>query len=746
MNVYSIIKLLSLIIHVFLGSYVILKSPKNRLNQSFSLVAFSVAVMEFGYFMFLINSNWIIWMRIALSGQCLMAVNIVLFTLIYGRENYRDSLKSGRFYLISLYFAFLILAIMVLSGIVNFEYFVVSPNYGFILTKPGLVFIIFLLICDLVALVNLENIYRQTKQENKRIKYPAIIYIGMLSFRLLVYSLALGFFQIQMSFIEVASITLIIANSFIAYPVTRPEPRSTGIYVGRAVIAKSYTLLLAGIYLLVVGLLGKIIQMIGENLNFFFALLISFFVLLALMAVLVSRSLKQRFQSFIERNFYRRKYDYRKEWENFSQKVFSILNMKELLQEILNTVSETIGADSAFIMLLDERKGEFFVAEAGEQKVGDLVIPANNTFLDWLWRYGSPVQIENGKCKAGKAFSNPPDVPNSILNTVLHGTENGKQVNGSVFCVPIIAENRLMAIITLSCMKKDGDLKTQKHRNTEARYFQEDMDILETMANQISIAIMNVKKSQELAVSRELESFYKLSSMLLHDLKNSASMLSLVVQNATDNFDNPEFQKDALDTLSNAVSKIQKIISRLSSTPRKEEFQHIQPTDIVEITNKAISSSGVVNMSRMKFIQELNPLPKLMLDPENIERVILNLILNAIESIENEGIITVKTSQNQDGFIQISISDTGCGMSQEFIRNCLFRPFQTTKIKGMGIGLYQCKEIMDVYGGVIEVQSQPGVGSVFTIKLPFVNNKEADRESVSEEQKSLRSYIFDNKP
>jgi len=730
MNVYSIIKLLSLIIHIFLGGYAILKSPRNRLNQAFSLVAFSVAVMEFGYFMLLIIPNEAIWTRIALFGQCLKAVNIVLFTMIYGRENYRDSLKSGRFYLITIYSVFLILAITILSGIVNFEHLVTSPDYGFILTKSGFVFIIFLLICDLIALVNLENIYRQVNQRRRSIQYPSIVYIGMLSFHLLVYSLTLGFFYMQMSIIGVASITLIIANSFIAYPVIRSKPGSKGIYVGRVMIAKSYTLLLAGIYLLIVGLLGKIIQIIGENLNFFFALIISFFVLLALMAILVSRSLKQRFQSFIERNFYSHKYDYRKEWENFSQKVFSILSMKELLQEILNTVSEIIGADSASIMLLDERKAEFFVAadKTGEPGVRDIIIPVNNTFLDWLWRYGSPVRIENGKCNIGKAFSDPPDVPSLILNTVSKRTEYGKQVDESIFCVPIIAENMLIAIITLGCMK---DHENQgKDKNIKVKYSQEDMDILETMANQISIAIMNVKRSQELAVSRELESFYKLSSMLLHDLKNSASMLSLVVQNATDNFDNPEFQKDALNTLSNAVSKIQKIISRLSSASIKEEFQHPQPVDLVEIASKAISSSGIMNMSRVKVIQELNPVPKLMLDSENIERVILNLILNAIESIENEGVIKVKVFQNHDEVIQISVSDTGCGMSQEFIRERLFRPFQTTKTKGIGIGLYQCKAIVDAYDGVLDVESQQGAGSVFTIKLPLVNNKEFNRKSL----------------
>jgi putative PEP-CTERM system histidine kinase len=742
MNIYSIIKLISLIVHAILGGYAIGKSPRNRLNQSFSLAVFSIAIMEFGYFMLMISSNFVFWIRIAFFGQCLVAVNIILFSLIYGRKNYRDSLKSGKVYLIILYSVFVVLAIGVLSGVVNFRFSNESANYRFIFGKKGSVLIIFLLICDLIALVNLENTYHQIK-ERRRIQYPTIVFIAMLSFSLFIYSLTLGFSYMQVNVIAIESVIMIISNLFIAYPVLRPEPKLNDIYVGRVVIARSYTLLLAGIYLLVAGLLGKIIQEIGENISFFLSFLIAFLVILILMVVLVSKSLKQRFQLFVERNFYRNKYDYRKEWENFSKNVFSILNMNELLQEILNTVSETIGADRAFIMLLDNNKKEFFIAipEVDEHKVKDITIPVNDVFLDWLWRYGSPIRIENGKCMINKVFNNPPNVPDSILNIFAQETHNEKHFTENIFFVPIIAENKLITIIILRCLKKiqkDRELG-KKYKIMEARYIQEDIELLETMANQISIAIINAKKSQELVLSRELESFYRLSSMLLHDLKNSAYMLSLVMQNTADNFDNPEFQKDAINTISNVVEKIQKIISKLSSAPQKEIFQNLQPVDFVEIVNNAIATSGIRNMVKIKVIEELNPVPKLMSDPENMERVILNLIVNATESIINEGVITMKTSQISNEFIQISISDTGCGISQEFIRNQLFKPFQTTKSKGLGIGLYQCKSIIDACDGIIEVQSQQGVGSTFIIKLPIVNKiDEADIQA------SLGSCIINN--
>ena len=748
MSIYSIIKLLSFVVHAALGLYVLRKGPRRRLNQTFSLAVLSIAIMEFGYFMLLVSQGRMLWTRIALIGQCLVQVNVILFSLIYGRENYRDSLKTGKFYLIAIYFVSLVFLIAILSGILNVELSDEHPDYGLIFNRTGSFFVAFLLMCTLVALINLENTYRHVSRGKKRIKYPTTVFIGMLFFHLLIYSLVLGFSYVRMDILIVASITLIAANMCIAYPVIRPESEVPRIYVGRAVIAKSYTLLLAGVYLLIIGMLGKIVQVIGKNLNFFLAFLIAFFVLLALMAVILSKSLKQRFQSFIERNFYRSRYDYRREWENFSRRVFSAsvsFSMNELLQEVLDTVSETTSSDNVSIMLLDERKSGYSILDTRTgtacrvstmEEASIEKIPADDEFLDWLWRYGRPVRIDDGQsrdtaCRVStETFRDPPDIPSTLLSILDTGyliPDTGYRmpdagIRHGVF-VPVITENRLIAIMIL------GGRET-------APYSQEDMDLLETMANQISIAIMNARKSQELALSRELESLHKLSAMLLHDLKSSASMLSLVIQNAADNFGNPEFQKDALSTMSNVVGRIQKLILKLSTAPRKTELgtRHavpLQPADLTEIVSGAVARSGIRDLARIKVIEEFTPVPQLMVDPENMERIILNLILNAIEAIEDKGVITIRTCEEQESlspkpyalspmlYAVVSVSDTGCGMSQEFIRDRLFQPFQTTKDRGLGIGLYQCKAIIDACGGVIDVQSQQGVGSTFTVELPI---------------------------
>jgi hypothetical protein len=602
----------------------------------------------------------------------------------------------------ALHFASLILLAALLFGLLDIQISDVKSDQRLIFGRNGLLFVTSLFIFTLLALINLENTYRSLNYGRKRVKYTIIILMGSLTFHLLIYSLILGFSYMRLEVFIISSFTLVIANICAAYTILKPVSTSSRIYVSRQIVAKSYTLLLAGVYLLIVGAMGKIVQIIGKNLNLLLMFSISLFLVFSFILFILSKSLKNRFQYFIERNFYRSRYDYRTEWEKFSKRVFSngpVVSIDKLLDKILFTVSETIGVDHVCMMMLNENSDKFELFKTNNAQS----ISSQNKFFDWLWRYAKPIRIVEGKCVARDIFSQIANIPELLLSALK--TSSLDSTSGVI--VPIIAEHKLLGIIIL------GDRKTQK-------YSQEDMDLLETMANQISIAIMNVRRSEKLAESRELESFHKLSAMLLHDLKSSASMLSLVIQNASENFGNPEFQKDALSTMSNVANRIQRMIQQLSTAPQKKEFRpSLQPVDLNDVIENALVKSGVKDIKRIKVIKEFNTLPQMMMDPDSIERIILNLVLNSVEAIDGNGDIIIKTCRNSKRFFHISVSDTGCGMSEEFIKYKLFHPFQTTKSKGIGLGLYQCKSIIDAYGGSIEVQSNYGAGSVFTVKLPI---------------------------
>ncbi|MFQ6039527.1 MAG: XrtA/PEP-CTERM system histidine kinase PrsK, partial [Candidatus Poribacteria bacterium] len=579
------------------------------------------------------------------------------------------------------------------------------PNYQFIYGRVGYAYLFFSLSVILATLSNLEKRYRQMQYlGNVRVKYPILVLIGALSFQILIHSIAIAFAYMRIDLLTVSSLTLLIADISIAYPVLFPSPQDDRIKIGREVVSRSYTLLLAGLYLLIIGMLEKIIQLIGKNLNVFLAFSIAFIVLLMLTAALVSRSLKQRFLAFVERNFYKSRYDYRKEWENFSRRVFSTFNLEELLRETIDAVSESLKVDKSCLMLKDEDNNTYFIAASQNLSQTTITFDGDSEFLGWLWRYGKPL-ILSSPARAKYPPPAPPKRGESNLPEYYQQSVEPLRQLGISVCVPIIAQHDLIAILLLGSKSLRGD-----------EYNSEDMNLLETMANQLSIAITNARLNEELIVSREMNAFQRLSAFVLHDLKSAVSMLSMLVENAEDNFDNPEFQQDALRTMSGAIAKMQNLMTKFSSVPEELKL-NLQLTDISDLIRDVVAKSGVKNLSGVQLTWEFQPVPQIMIDAEYIEKVILNLITNAIEALPRGGNITLRL-YSQGEFINLEVHDTGCGMSQEFINNHLFKPFQTTKDKGIGVGLYQCKVIVSAHGGKIEVDSAEGIGSTFTVKLP----------------------------
>ena len=213
--------------------------------------------------------------------------------------------------------------------------------------------------------------------------------------------------------------------------------------------------------------------------------------------------------------------------------------------------------------------------------------------------------------------------------------------------------------------------------------------------------------------------FHRLSSFVLNDLKNLVSSLSLIVQNAAEHMSNPQFQQDSIETVGKSVDKMDALITRLSNNT-VEMRPNLKETDLNEVVSEVAGRMGQKGWNDKANLQtDLGDIPSMLADPEQIEKVVGNLLVNAFESLDDGGSITIKTEANEDNVI-LSVSDNGPGMSPEFVEKALFKPFTSTKKKGLGIGLYQCKTIVEAHHGRIEVESQEGKGSTFRVILPAV--------------------------
>jgi putative PEP-CTERM system histidine kinase len=226
-------------------------------------------------------------------------------------------------------------------------------------------------------------------------------------------------------------------------------------------------------------------------------------------------------------------------------------------------------------------------------------------------------------------------------------------------------------------------------------------------------------------VARQFESFNRMSTFVVHDLKNLVSQLSLMNANAERHKDNPEFQRDMLDTVAFSVQKMKLLLQKLSRSAAPEKPA---PLAVDQVVRQAVALKAAFE-PRPQLAVEHEQLAVLA-DRERLERVLGHLLQNAIEATPKDGRVTIRLGR-EAGAVVIEIADTGEGMSEEFIRERLFKPFESTKSAGMGIGVFESREYINELGGRLEVSSKPALGTTFKVILPLYQTEAKTVETVA---------------
>jgi putative PEP-CTERM system histidine kinase len=284
------------------------------------------------------------------------------------------------------------------------------------------------------------------------------------------------------------------------------------------------------------------------------------------------------------------------------------------------------------------------------------------------------------------------------------------------------AEHSLSFAVPLySTTALEGFIALGRPMNKNEVYTSEDYDLMKTFARHASSALLNLKLTNELSNAREMEAMGKVSAFVMHDLKNLVTTLSLVIDNARDYMGDPDFQKDMLQSLSTTMDKMKRLITQLKNLEEKQCL-HREHADVCRIVYETVGriTQGEVRLHISSVFSYV--------DVDELQKVLLNLILNAFEASEGKAPVVIEVGGSEAAFIRVK--DSGCGMTEEFMRERLFKPFCTTKKKGLGIGLYQCKHIVEAHGGSIEVTSELGKGSVFTVHLPLAHEPDCALQCV----------------
>jgi len=246
-------------------------------------------------------------------------------------------------------------------------------------------------------------------------------------------------------------------------------------------------------------------------------------------------------------------------------------------------------------------------------------------------------------------------------------------------------------------------------RHTGSDYTPADRRLLGTLAEQAAASIMAARLA-DTADPHRME-----TTAVMHDIKNAVSALSLLARNAAGNFSDPQFQRDALATLTATVERMRRSLVKLAS-PGETSPPRDEPIDLQELIIEATTS--VAAGRKIRLVRQLHPVHTVYGDRDALLRVVENLTTNATEAIDHEGTVTVTLAEEQ-GHAIISVADTGRGISDEYRKRHLFQPSRSTKAGGWGVGLYHTKQVVEGQDGEILVQSAEGHGTTFTVKLPL---------------------------
>jgi len=546
-----------------------------------------------------------------------------------------------------------------------------------------------------MGMLLIEQLFRNASgKERWAIKFACLGIGGLFAYDFYFYVDALLFKRVNVEIWTARGIVNTFAVPLIAVSAARNPYWSVGISVSRRILFHSATLIGSALYLLLVAAAGYYLRFFGGEWGTILQATLLSGAGMLLAAVLFSGAFRSWLRVSISKHFYSYGYDYREEWLRFTRTLS--VGGPELGERAIRAIAE----------LVESPKGVLFTCEESSQY--DVTADWNLTFKH------EPEPSDGALCTFLKSrqwvvdiqeyHAHPEKYEGLSLPAWLHRFPQAWLI------VPLLQNGELFGFIVLAQARSKIVL------NWEV------LDLLKVVGIQTAGYLARQKSADELAVARQFETFNRMSTFVVHDLKNLVSQLALLLANAERHKDSPEFQKDMLETIEHAVQKMRVLLQKFNRESSTEQSSRILLEPVLRQAI-ALKSAGepkpVLDVRQTGLAVSANR--------GRLERVIGHLIQNAIEATPRDGQVSVKLTE-QDGNAVIEIIDTGRGMSDQFIRARLFKPFESTKSAGMGIGVFETREYVQQIGGRLEVDSRPAAGTTFRVSLPLYHH---DEEKIS---------------
>jgi putative PEP-CTERM system histidine kinase len=477
----------------------------------------------------------------------------------------------------------------------------------------------------------------------------------------------------------------VVVIPFIAVATARNTGWTVDLHVSRKAIFHSTALLLSGLFLLAIATAGYFVRYAGGQWGR--ALAIEFLFVALLLAALVGASgrFRSRLRVFVSKHFFTYRYDYREEWLRFTRTLSNESATHGVQQSTIVALASLVESPGGAMWLHTDTRG-YVQSARWNSPASHVPIPLDDPLVAFLERTGWIVSIpEWRRCPStypGVVVPPPIDV-----------------LTGAWLVAPLASAHSFFGFVVLSAPLSPIVV------DWEVR------DLLKTASRQAASFIGELRATEALLEARKFEAFNHMSAFVVHDLKNLVAQLSLMLRNADKHGENPRFQLDMRKTVENVVERMNRLMLQLRAgvvpvdNPRSVNLAPM----LARVCAAKRSDNVIIHLDVASGIAALG-------HEDRLEHVFGHLVQNAIDACGQGGNVIVRVEQ-EPRYVIVVVADDGQGMSAEFVRERLFKPFQSTKVTGMGIGVYESLQYVCRIGGEMRVESAVGEGTRIRVRL-----------------------------
>lgn len=462
--------------------------------------------------------------------------------------------------------------------------------------------------------------------------------------------------------------------------------------VSRRLAFHSASLFLAGAYLLLIAAGGYYVRYFGGDWGRVLEVAFIFLAALGLGALFLSRRLRATLRVQLAKHLFHYRYDYRDEWRRFTQSLSSHASHGELKVAVVRGLAELVESPAGSLWLHDPVQGGSRQSARWNHPDVTATEPDDSPWVVFMRKRRWVMNLtEHRRTPIRYDHHCAPDWLAQLPKAWL--------------MVPLLSGQQMSGFVVLDQPITPLTVDWEVH------------DLLKTAARQAASFLAQARATEALLEARKFEAFNRMSAFVVHDLKNIVTQLSLMAKNARRHGHDPEFQADMLMTVENSLERMRQLMVQLreGAVPVGQAVG----VDLAALARELVQQAKA--RGRRVELSTLAPDLYARGQPERLQRIIGHLVHNALDATEaDQGRVWIETRRHGSQAV-VMVGDLGVGMSEDFIRERLFKPFQSTKSAGMGIGSYECLQYVQELGGKIEVESQPAHGTRMTLLVPAMN-------------------------